>query len=90
MKKLLLLYAVLSSLLLAAGCGVTYPKETLRESVIKVCKDEYKLDIDAGVFGNTLAIYLPIENLFDPTLNLSQHAQEKIQDTLLGASRVVS
>ncbi|GAG04833.1 unnamed protein product, partial [marine sediment metagenome] len=47
------------------------------------------LDIDVSVTGNTVAIYLPVMNLFDITLSLSESAQDKIQDSLLSASRVL-
>ena len=59
------------------------------ESVIELCKDEYNIDIKASIIGKTLAIYLPLTNLFDITLSLSENAQDKVQDVLLGASRAV-
>src|SRR4030042_4605408 len=87
--RIFLVSIVLSIALFVNGCGiVTYPKERLRDSIIKLCKDEYDLDVDISVFENTLAIYLPLTNLFDITLSLSNDAQDKIQDVLLGASRV--
>jgi len=87
--KHLLISIVLLSLLSATGCGeVTYPKETLREAIIKLCAEEYNVDIDVSITGNTLAIYLPLMNLFDINLRLSEGAQEKVQDVLLGVSRV--
>ncbi len=90
MKRHLAMIALLSALLFVTGCGeITYPKEKLKESIIKLCKDEYNLDIDVSVSGNTVAIYLPVMNLFDVTLSLSESAQEKIQDVLLSASRVL-
>jgi hypothetical protein len=89
MRRFLLGGLVLSAVFLSAGCGeITYPKENLLESVTKLCEQEYAVDIDAGVAGNTLAIYLPLMDLFDITLNLSEAAQDKVQNILLGASRV--
>jgi len=76
--------------LFATGCGhVTYPKETLQESVAELCKEEYNIDIDVKWLGTTLALYLPLSNLFDINLSLSEDAQEKVQDVLLSASRIV-
>ncbi|GAF69780.1 unnamed protein product, partial [marine sediment metagenome] len=90
MKIRLTITALISIGLFVTGCGgVTYPKEKLRESIIKLCKDEYSLDIDVSVAGNTVAIYLPVMNLFDITLSLSESAQDKIQDSLLSASRIL-
>ena len=90
MKIHLVMIALLSVALFVTGCGeITYPKEKLKESIIKLCKDEYNLDIDVNVAGNTVAIYLPVMNLFDITLSLSESVQDKIQDVLLSASRVL-
>jgi len=81
---------ILLILFYASGCGeVTYPKEKLTESVVKLCKREYGIDIDVQLAGKTLVIYLPLTNLFNLKLALSESAQEKIQDALLSASRVV-
>ena len=79
-----------SILLSSTGCEeVTYPKETLRESVIKLCREEYDVDIDASTVGNTLAIYLSFVDFFGATLNFNEKAQEKIWDVVWGATRVV-
>jgi hypothetical protein len=87
-----LFYGISAALLIAvgaAGCGgVTFPKETLSESVIDLCKKEYGVTVDVSVYGTTLAIYLPLASLFDITLNLSDDAQERIQDVLMGVSRI--
>lgn len=89
MRSLLLIGITLSMVLFAAACGeVTYPKETLRESVIKLCKDEYNLDVDVSFVGNTLVIYLPLPNLFDITFHINKDCWEKISNILLNARRV--
>ncbi|MBI5124421.1 MAG: hypothetical protein HZA72_03280, partial [Candidatus Omnitrophica bacterium] len=71
-----------------SGCGPTFPKEKVKESVIKVCKDEYKLDVKVGIIGRTIAIYLPLENLIDFTFAITKEASEKINDVILSVSRV--
>jgi hypothetical protein len=87
-QEMRLLFVILATSLFATGCGeVTYPRETLREAIIKLCAEEYAADVDVSITGNTLAIYLPLLNLFGPTLGLSEKAQDKVQDVLLGASR---
>lgn len=82
-------FFILALLLFSAGCGPTYPKEKLAESVIKICRDEYKADIKASVIGKTLAIYIPLPALFDITLAINEKAQDTIQGVILSASRVV-
>ncbi|NQU95286.1 MAG: hypothetical protein HQ549_03515 [Candidatus Omnitrophica bacterium] len=90
MKSLIFVSIALSLMLVSSGCGeITYPKETLTDSVKKLCKEEYNLDVDVSLAGTTLAIYLPLPNLFNVTLSLSEKAQDKVQDVLLGASRIV-
>ena len=86
----MILISMTLAFLSLTGCSkATYPKETLSESVINLCKTEYNIDINVKIIDSTLAIYLPIVNLFDVTLSLSETAQDKIQDTLFCASRVV-
>lgn len=71
-----------------SGCGETYPKEKIAESIVKICKDEYKIDVKAEVVGKTVAIYLPLENLMDFTFSINQEASEKINDVILSVARV--
>ena len=89
MIKTTLISLLLVFTLAVAGCDkATYPKEKLAESVKELCKSEFNVAIDVKFVGNTLAIHLPVTNLFDLTLSISKNAQDKIQDVLLGASRV--
>ncbi len=90
MRAFAVLLALVSALFFSSGCGeITYPKEELAESVVKLCKKEYGINIDARLAGKTLVMYLPIANLFNLKLNISESAQDKIQDALLSASRIV-
>ncbi len=93
MKRILpaVIAMALGFVLFTAGCGnVTYPKATLKKSIVEICKREYGIEgIDVGIFGTTLAVYLPLVGLFNTSLSVSKEAQEKIQDVLLSASRVV-
>ncbi len=70
------------------GCGPTYPKERFRESIIRVCRDEYKVDVKVETIGKTIAIYLPLADLLDFTFSISKSASEKINDVILSVSRV--
>ncbi|MDD5496297.1 MAG: hypothetical protein PHP46_04255 [Candidatus Omnitrophica bacterium] len=89
MKSLLpLTILVIFSAVFAAGCGPTYPKEKLKESIIEVCKKDYNLDVKVDTVGKTIAIYLPLENLIDFTFAITKEASEKINDVILSVSRV--
>ncbi|NQT06394.1 MAG: hypothetical protein HQ575_02535 [Candidatus Omnitrophica bacterium] len=70
------------------GCGPTYPKEIVDEAIVQLCKEEYALDVKVKIIGNTVGVYIPIENLFDNALAISGEAAEKINDVLLSVSRV--
>ena len=72
-----------------SGCTApTYPKEKVQDAIAQLCRKEYKVDVDTKVTGNTVAVYLPAENLFDAMLNLDREASKKINDVIMGVSRV--
>lgn len=72
-----------------AGCAPTYPKERLKESIIRLCKNEYKVDVKVRTIGKTVAIYMPLENLVDFTFALTPEATDKLNDVIMSATRVV-
>ena len=84
-------HLLLSALLMAslAGCGPTYPKEKLKESIIRLCKNEYKVDVKVRTVGKTVAIYMPLEDLMDYTFALTPAATDKLNDVILSVTRVV-
>ena len=71
-----------------AGCAPTYPKEKFKESIIRLCKNEYKVDIKVETVGKTIVIYAPLPDLIDFTFAISKAASEKINDIILSVSRV--
>lgn len=85
---LVLVYSLWSIVYGLSGCGPTYPKEQFKESVIKVCKNEYSLDVKTETVGRTIAIYVPLADLIDFTFSISKEASEKINDVILSVSRV--
>ncbi|MBF0493685.1 MAG: hypothetical protein HQL28_00960 [Candidatus Omnitrophica bacterium] len=80
---------VAACVLFLSSCGPTYPKEKLPETIKKVCKDEYKMDVDVSVDGSTLGIYCPIKGLLDVSMGISEEAWDQISNLILIASRVV-
>ena len=70
------------------GCAPTFPKEKVKESIVDICKKEYKVDVKVYTIGKTVAIYLPLENLLDFTFSITKEASEHINDVLLSVSRV--
>lgn len=49
-----------------AGCMIkSYPAETLKEDLKKICKKEYGVEeIDVKIVDNTIGVYLPLKKLF--------------------------
>jgi hypothetical protein len=86
--RFLFLVSVLCFLVTLSGCTPTYSKEKFKESILKVCKDEYKLDVKAETVGKTVAVYVPLENLIDFTFSITKSAGEKINNVILTVSRV--
>ena len=87
MKRVLLLFFVLCIVSLS-GCTPTYPKEKFAESIVRLCKTEYKLDVKAATIGKTVVIYVPLPELWDLTFALTKQAGEQINDVILSVSRV--
>ena len=91
-RNLSSVFSLLTSVLVAlsiAGCGPTYPKGELKESIIRLCKKEYKIDVKVRTVGKTVAIYLPLTNLLDFTFALTPDAGEKINQVILNVTRVL-
>ncbi len=84
-----LLFPLLLLMTLASCEGATYSKERVEQSVVKLCKNEYDLDVKAKIIGSTLGVFIPIEGLVDPDLKLDQGAGEKIEDVALSIHRVI-
>lgn len=87
-SKILLLVAVFCLPAAMAGCQPTYPKNKIKESIIRVCKSEYNVDVKVHTTGKTIAIYLPLPNLLDFTFAITKEAGEKINNVILSVSRV--
>ncbi|MDD5436217.1 MAG: hypothetical protein PHX20_01600, partial [Candidatus Omnitrophica bacterium] len=71
-----------------SGCGPTYPKEEFAESIVRVCKKEYKIDVKVATVGKTVVIYAPLQELWDPMFALTKRAGDELNDIILTVSRV--
>jgi len=88
-KKLLLLLTINFQLCtVLTGCTVTYPQDKIRESIVRICKQEYKSDVLVETAGRTMVIYLPLSDLMDFSFALTKTASEKINDVIFSAARV--
>jgi len=89
MKRVLLLFCILPLIGFGTGCGPTYPKDTLASSVMELCKKEYGIDVSVQMTGKTLGVRVPLDKLFDSTLQLSPDVGSQLDGVILSTSRVV-
>lgn len=82
-------FAILALIVSLTGCEPTYPKNRFKESIIRLCKNEYKIDVKVRTFGKTAAIYIPLEDLMDFSFALTPSATEKLNDVIMSVTRVV-
>lgn len=71
------------------SCGKSsFPQDKVIESVKRISKDEYHVDVQTKVVGKNLGTYIALENIFDREQGLSKEASENIGNLLLSVSRV--
>ncbi len=88
-KRISKYFAALLLAALCLGCAPTYPKEKLIESLTDICKKEYSAQIQVKLVGKTIVVFIPLKELFDQQLNILPDAVKKIEDVVLGTSRVI-
>lgn len=68
---------------------VSYPKDKIEESAIKILKKDYKLDGKAKYVENTLYLEIELPELFSPEVeNLTKKALEKLQGAVMTVVRI--
>ena len=102
MTKLFACFLLIAAI---AGCKPTYTNENIEQSIIKICKDDYKIDIKTKRIANTLGVYVPINGLFESKaqikgreaapedilsdIKFSKEAADRIGDVSMALSRAV-
>lgn len=80
---------VVLALILAAGCGPTYPKERVISELQRVCREEKNISVQAQLVGTNMVVFMPLDELFDIKLDIVPAAIEKIEDVVQITSRVI-
>lgn len=63
---LLAAHCLLLATLFLSSCGrISYPKEQVAAALVKLCRDEYKMEVLAQMKGTTLGVLAPIPGLVD-------------------------
>ena len=65
LKKMKRFFCFCAVVLLLASCGPSYPRERVVESLIGLCKREYKLDIQAQLVQSTLGVQVIVPGLIE-------------------------
>lgn len=47
----------------SSSTSPTYCKENLPQAIEEICKNEYKIDVKAKLIGQTIWVYIPLENI---------------------------
>ncbi|MBN1405629.1 MAG: hypothetical protein JW946_03840 [Candidatus Omnitrophica bacterium] len=83
-------FCLLPAVCVLSGCSPTYPtQKDMIEGVIRLCKNEYGIDVKAKVADSTLGVYMPVAGLFNmKNMQISKKAIDKIDGVMLSVSRV--
>ena len=80
----------LGSLSIVSGCEATYPAKTLIPQLVKLVKDEQKIDIACHTSGKTLWVYIPLNNLIEEkTMGWNIPGVERMNKVLDSVHRVI-
>ncbi len=66
LRRNILSWVMVGAAVFAAGCtSKSYPSDSLKESLAKICREEYGIsNIDVKIVGSTLGVYIPLDKLF--------------------------
>ena len=95
MNAFLTKYKALTIFLILIGLSActkpSYPTGKIEESILNLCKKEYKLDnVQVKIIGSTLSVYIPVEGLVTPDMKLNEKAGKKIENVALSIHRVTT
>lgn len=86
--KIPTLTAFLCISIIIAGCGPTYPKEEVAQSIIALCKKEAGIDVDVKILGKTVIVHFDSDNIISTSYKLTPEIGEKLEDVALIMRRV--
>lgn len=70
------------------ACTPTFPQEKVSESIIKICKEDYDLDVEVKITGETLGVGIVLDNLIEENFYFTKQAKEKMDRIFLTVTRV--
>ncbi|MCM8814216.1 MAG: hypothetical protein NC924_09865 [Candidatus Omnitrophica bacterium] len=84
-----LLPAVIAAVVWFAGCASFYSRDEVIDLLVRVCKKEKNLEIQARLVDKNLIVFLPLDELFDSRLNILPKAVDDIEAVVMLTSRVL-
>lgn len=71
-----------------AGCRPSYPVGTVEETIAKICRDEYRVQVQVKGVGTTVGALVVAPNTLLKDLSFSDQALNKVENVMLTTSRV--
>ena len=87
--KIVFLFSLLLALSACSDIKPTYQRKNIEESINKICRSEYGLDVSVEEVEDTIWIYSPFEKLVNENGEPSEKATEEIGNIILSLQRVL-
>jgi len=83
----------LSACFLLSGCSETkdpyFPASIIPQEIIKICKNEYNLDVKVNIVQDTLWLYIPLKRFVDQAGNVDEEFVGTLNHVVLSVNRVI-
>lgn len=66
-----------------------YPAKKIPEQIIKICKNEYNLNVKVDIVEDTLWLYIPIQRFVDQSGNVDKEFIDTLNHVVLSINRVI-
>jgi uncharacterized protein (DUF3820 family) len=70
------------------ACRSTYPEGSVKQTIEKICHQEYKVAVDVQTVGRTVGAFFASPDILQSDLTLSDQTLDKIEHVMLTVSRV--
>jgi uncharacterized protein (DUF3820 family) len=71
-----------------AGCRPSYPTGSVKQTIARICEDEYGVKVEVKEAGRTIGTLIVVKNMLLSDLSLSDQVLKKIEDVMLTVSRI--
>ena len=92
-KNFFFLFVLVIASSLLFGCSEAkdpyFSAEIIPEEIIKICKNEYNLDVKVNIVEDTLWLYIPLKRFVDQTGKVDQDFLDTLNHVVLSINRVV-